>query len=109
MGARYVYRRPEAPGWFLSDPVTVPAHGAKTEVHGGRLVDEKLARMWLGSITVVETLAGAIFCRDFLLRSWCFPIPDAGDGDTLEGIVWRKGAPAPGWAVSPELWGPQAA
>ena len=105
LGARYVYRR-DAPGWLLSDPVDVPAHGAETEVRRGQPVDGRLAQAWLGSINAPEALAGAIFCRDFLHRRWCFPIPDFEHGAVLEAIVWRKGAHAPRWASSPELWGP---
>jgi hypothetical protein len=105
LGARYVYRA--APGWLLSTPVDVPAHGAEAEVLRGQPIDEKLAHSWLGSIAAPETLSGAIFCRDFLHRRWCFPIPDVEHGAVFEAIVWRKGAHTPGWASSPELWGPQ--
>ncbi len=106
IGARYLYWR-RAPGWFLSTPVDVPAHGADTEVVRGQSIDEKVARALLGSIGASEALAGAVFCRDFLNRRWCFPIPADQHSDILEAIVWRKGAHAPGWASSSELWGPQ--
>lgn len=106
IGARYVYWR-KASGWFLSAPVDVPAHGAETEVIRGQPIDEKVARTLLGSIGATEALAGAIFCRDFLNRKWCFPIPDFAHSAILEPIVWRKGSHAPGWASSPGLWGPE--
>lgn len=106
LGARYIYRR-AAPAWILSNPVDVPARGAETEVVQGQPVDEKLAHAWLDSINAPEMLAGAIFCRDFLHRRWCFPISDFEQSTVLEAIVWRKGTHAPGWASSPELWGPQ--
>jgi len=106
IGARYVYWR-KAPGWLLSTPVDVPAHGAETEVIRGQSMDEKVARTLLGSIGATEALAGAIFCRDFLNRRWCFPIPDFEHSAILEAIVWRKGSHAPGWASSPGLWDPQ--
>lgn len=106
IGARYLYRR-IAPGWFLSTPVDVPAHGAETEVVRGQCIDEKLAVALLGSIGATESLAGAIFCRDFLNRRWCFPIPEVEYGAVLEPIVWRKGSHAPRWASSSELWARQ--
>jgi hypothetical protein len=106
IGATYVYRR-MSPDWFLSTPVDVPAHGAETEVVRGQRIDEKMAVALLGSIGATEALAGAIFCRDFLNRRWCFPIPDVEDSATLEPIVWRKGSHAPRWASSPELWAGQ--
>jgi len=106
IGARYVYWR-KAPGWLLSTPVDVPAHGAETEVIRGQSIDEKVARTLLGSIGATEALAGAIFCRDFLNRRWCFPIPDFEHSAILEAIVWRKGPHTPGWASSPGLWGSQ--
>ena len=106
LGARYVYWR-EVAGWFLSDPVDVPAHDAETEVTRGQLVHERVAHTWLGSIGAPGTLGGAIFCRDFLHRRWCFPIARLEHGAILEAIVWRKGSHAPLWASSPELWGPQ--
>lgn len=105
IGARYVYRR-ASPGWLLSAPVDVPVHGVETEVIRGRLVDGNLAHRLLDSIGATEALAGAIFCRDFLERRWCFPIPDDERGAILEPIAWRQGPRAPGWAVSPALWGP---
>jgi hypothetical protein len=106
IGARYVYRQ-EAGGSFVSAPVDVPAHGAEAEVIRGHTIDEEVARVLLGSIGATEALAGALFCRDFLNRKWCFPISDFEHGAILEAIVWRKGAHAPGWASSPGLWGPQ--
>lgn len=106
VGARYVYRR-MAPGWFLSTPVDVPAHGAETEVVQGQRFDEKVAVALLDSIGAAEALAGAIFCRDFLDRRWCFPIPDVEYSPILEPIVWRKGSHAPRWASSLELWARQ--
>jgi hypothetical protein len=104
IGARYVYRRTE-PGWFVSTPVDVPARGAE-EVVRGQCIDVKVAGALLGSIGATETLAGAILCRDFLNRRWCFPISDVENTATLEPIVWREGSHAPGWASSPELWAP---
>jgi hypothetical protein len=83
----------------------VPTHGVETEVLGGRLIEEEAAHTLLGSIGTPESLAGAIFCRDFLNRRWCFPIPDVEHRAILEAIVWRKGSPAPGWASSLEIWG----
>ena len=106
IGARYLYWR-KAPGWFLSTPVDVPAHGADAEVVRGQSIDEKVARTLLGSISGSEALAGAIFCRDFLNRKWCFPIPADEQSSILEAIVWPKGAHAPRWASSSGLWGPQ--
>jgi hypothetical protein len=106
IGATYVYRG-TAPGWFLSTPVDVPARGAEAEVVRGQRIDEKVAVALLGSIGATEALAGAIFCRDFLNRKWCFPIHDVQGSATLEPIVWRKGAHAPVWASSPELWARQ--
>lgn len=106
--ARYVYRR-EPPGWFLSTPVDVPAHGVETEVLRGEPLDESVARMVLDSIGAAEALAGAIFCRDILERRWCFPISGTGQPAVLEPIVWRKGARAPGWAASRDLWSPRPA
>jgi hypothetical protein len=106
IGARYLYRQ-IATGWLLSTPVDVPAHGAETEVIRGQPVGEETAHALLGSISATEALAGAIFCRDFLNRRWCFPIPDLDHSAILEAIVWREGSRAPGWASSPELWGPQ--
>ncbi|MGA8362221.1 MAG: hypothetical protein WB793_11420 [Candidatus Dormiibacterota bacterium] len=108
IGARYVYWR-EAPGWFLSTPIDVPAHGGSAEVVRGQSIDETLGRTVLGSIGARHALAGAIFCRDFLHRRWCFPIPDFEHSVILEPIVWRKGARAPLWASSPEVWGPEPA
>jgi hypothetical protein len=102
--ARYVYRRHESPGWFLSDPVDVPAHGVETEVVRGQPIDENVAHSLLGSIGASEALAGAIFCRDFLVRRWCFPISGYEPGAVLDPIAWRKGSPMPGWAASPALW-----
>jgi hypothetical protein len=106
VGARYVYRRGGS-GWVMSAPVDVPAHGADAEVVGGRRIADTEARTLLGSVGAAEPLAGAIFCRDFLERRWCFPIPDLEHGVTLEAIVWRKGSRAPAWASSPGLWTPQ--
>jgi hypothetical protein len=106
IGARYVYRR-KSPGWFLSAPVDVPTHGVETEVTRGQPIQEKVAHTLLGSIGATQALAGAIFCRDFLYRRWCFPISDSENSAILEATVWRKGLHAPGWASSPELWGPQ--
>jgi hypothetical protein len=106
ISARYVYRR-ESPGWFLSTPVDVPVHGVQTAVTGGRPLDENVAHRLLGSLGATEALAGAIFCRDFLERRWCFPISDVEHGAVLEPIVWGRGSYAPGWAASPALWEPQ--
>lgn len=106
--ARFVYRR-VASVWFMSTPVDIPSQGAQVEVIGGQQVDERMAHTLLGSIGATEALAGAIFCRDFLRRMWCFPIPEIDDSATLEPIPWRKGSRAPAWASSPELWGPHAA
>ena len=50
----------------------------------GQSIDEKVARTLLGSIGATEALAGAIFCRDFLNRRWCFPIPDFEHSAILE-------------------------
>lgn len=106
IGARYVYRR-KALEWLLSAPVDVAARGGETEVIRGQPVDEKVGHMLLGSVGSTQALAGAIFCRDFLGRRWCFPIPDYEHGAVLEAIVGKKGSHAPDWASSPELWGPQ--
>lgn len=106
IGARYLYRR-VAPGWLLSTPVDVPGQGAETEVVRGQRIDEKLAVALLGSIGATESLAGAIFCRDFLNRRWCFPIPEVACDAILEPIVWRKGSHAPRWASSSALWARQ--
>lgn len=106
--ARYVHRR-ESTGWLLSTPVDVPVRGVEIEVMRGERLDENVARTLLGSIGVAEELAGAIFCRDFLERRWCFPISAAERGAILEPIVWRKSTRAPGWAASPALWSPQPA
>ena len=38
-------------------------------------MDEKVARTLLRAIGASEALAGAIFCRDFLHRRWCFRSP----------------------------------
>jgi hypothetical protein len=108
VSARYVYRR-ESPGWLLSTPVDVPVHGVETEVVRGEPLDEHLAHLLLDSIGATEALAGAIFCRDFLERRWCFPISGSGQGAVLGPIMWRKGSRAPGWAASRELWSPQPA
>jgi hypothetical protein len=83
----------------------VPAHGSETQVIEGQPMYENVAHRLLSSIGATEVLAGAIFCRDFLHRRWCFPISGFEHGDILEAIVWRKGAHAPGWASAPELWG----
>jgi hypothetical protein len=91
----------------LSAPVDVPVHGVETEVTGGQPVDESVAHRLLGSVGATEALAGAIFCRDFLERRWCFPISNVDHGAVLEPIAWGKGSAAPGWAASPELWAPQ--
>lgn len=103
--ARYVHRR-EQPGWCLSSPVDVPVRGVETEVTRGQPLDENVAHTLLSSIGAPEALAGAIFCRDLLERRWCFPISDCDHGAILDPIAWRKGSCAPGWATSPELWGP---
>ena len=103
IGARFVYRR-KASGWLLSTPVDVPGQGSETEVIRGQPIDENVARTLLGAIGASEELAGAIFCRDFLDRRWCFPIPDFDHSAILEAIVWRKGSHTPGWALSPGLW-----
>ena len=95
-------------GFFMSTPVDVPAHGARAELIGATAVDEAVGRRVLHSIGATEPLAGAIFCRDFLDRRWCFPVSVFEPEHTaLEAIVWRKGAHAPAWASSPRLWGPQ--
>lgn len=106
IGARYVYRMTNR-GWILSLPVDVPAHGVEAEVVRGQPISEDMAHTVLASIGARELLAGAIFCRDFLNRSWCFPIPDSEESALLEAIVWRKGSRAPVWASSAELWRPQ--
>ncbi len=70
-------------------------------------MEEKVARTLLSAIGASEELAGAIFCRDFLDRRWCFPIPDFDHSAILDAIVWRKSSSAPGWASSPCIWGSQ--
>jgi hypothetical protein len=93
----------------LSAPVDVPVRGVETEVIRGQPIDESVARTLLGSIGATEELAGAIFCRDFLERRWCFPISDFKHGAILDPIVWQKGSRGPGWANSHALWSPQPA
>jgi hypothetical protein len=59
----------------------------------------------LESIGVSQMLSGAIFCRDFLERRWCFPIAKFEPPIVLPPVEWRAGRATPRWASDSLIWG----
>lgn len=95
--------REEATRWFVTAQVDVAA-GVGSEIPSAAWIEDDDAAGILASITAGEDLAGAIFCRDFLERRWCFPIPDGDHQAILVPVEWRAGRSTPTWAASETLW-----
>lgn len=106
--------------WTLTAPVDISAHGGESDAGvGGPVVGSGSAEI-LASIGLGE-LEGAIFCRDFLERRWCFPV--RSEAYVLSPLTWRDSPPAlwrkifrnlsrrigrpltPLWASHPLIWG----
>ena len=109
--------------WRLTAPVDVSAHGGESDAGNGTSVNGRASELMLVSVGLGE-LAGAIFCRDFLERRWCFPIQDSELLVPLPPVMWRRRPPAvwrkifvnasrriglqsepPQWATESVIWG----
>lgn len=106
---------PSPNGWIISKPVDVAAHDSayptSTEPLEKHDPYDLLRSMRTDDFRGAD---GAIVCRDFLDRRWCFPLsitetffPDRIHVEILTPVFWRpskrfRGAPA--WAISDALW-----
>lgn len=116
LSARVLWPSPN--GWIVSKPVDVAAYGsAHPTLTAPFEGSEDDARELLHSMRTddVRSAYGAIVCRDFLDRRWCFPLRSDWDGEkvlainaeVLTPMFWRPAKRvrrAPAWAISKTLW-----
>jgi hypothetical protein len=110
----FMYVGPFEGEWFLSTPLDIAAKASGAPVGGVAFEPDEIVPI-IESIrpTNAETLRGALLCRDFLDRRWCFPVlqADGLDPVVLTPISWRppsgRRGGGPVWATSEIVWGSQ--